>query len=135
MSGADPTHIEASAASSSDPKVNQAEEVKEAAASGSSSSAATLAKDIENSMTLLIKKATSLDRVYRKQVDDRTEILDQEIVDKLKMLILNNCREIKELIVVLDGSPEFNMASFYHSENPAADEAEKNKWLLLSKDL
>ena len=64
-------------------------------------------KDIENAVALTLKRAIALGKIYQTQIEDK-DVINYETEDKLKMLIFNLCREIKQIFVIFLASPEFN---------------------------
>ena len=68
----------------------------------------------------------ALEQAYRSQIEDKAEINTQiDSEDKLKMVIFNLCREIKQIFVIFAASQEFS--------NEVESAEDKEKWLVITK--
>ena len=59
-------------------------------------------QDIENAVALTLNRAMCLEKVFKSQIEDKTEVMSVQIEseEKLKMLIYNICREIKQIFKI-----------------------------------
>ena len=78
-------------------------------------------KDVESAVSMTVKRAVGLEKVFQTQVEDK-DVIQSENEDKLKMLIYNLCREIELIFVIFLASPEFSSG-----DSQMADQVEKLK--------
>ena len=73
-------------------------------------------QDIENAVCLTLRRATALEKLYQTQIEEK-DVIDYDTEDKLKMLIYNICREMKQIFVIFFSSPEFIAVQEGQDEN------------------